>query len=77
MLQYPKFDPVALQIGPLSIHWYGLMYLVGFALVYLLGRRRITRGHTTSLNVRDLEDLIFYSVLGVVWPRVMRRRPSR
>ncbi|CUJ36766.1 prolipoprotein diacylglyceryl transferase [Achromobacter xylosoxidans] len=66
MLQYPKFDPVALQIGPLSIHWYGLMYLVGFALVYLLGRRRITRGHTTSLNVRDLEDLIFYSVLGVV-----------
>ena len=66
MLQYPKFDPVALQIGPLSIHWYGLMYLVGFALVYVLGRRRITRGHTTSLNVRDLEDLIFYSVLGVV-----------
>ena len=66
MLQYPKFDPVALQIGPLAIHWYGLMYLLGFALVYFLGRRRITRGHTTSLNVRDLEDLIFYSVLGVV-----------
>ena len=66
MLQYPKFDPVALQIGPLAIHWYGLMYLAGFALVYLLGRRRITSGHTTSLNVRDLEDLIFYSVLGVV-----------
>lgn len=66
MLQYPKFDPVALQIGPLAIHWYGLMYLAGFALVYVLGRRRITSGHTTSLNVRDLEDLIFYSVLGVV-----------
>ena len=48
MLQYPKFDPVALQIGPLAIHWYGLMYLLGFALVYFLGRRRITRGHTTS-----------------------------
>ena len=51
MLQYPKFDPVALQIGPLAIHWYGLMYLAGFALVYLLGRRRITSGHTTSLNL--------------------------
>lgn len=34
--------------------------------MYLLGRRRITSGHTTSLNVKDLEDLIFYSVLGVV-----------
>ena len=36
MLQYPEFDPVALRIGPVAIHWYGLMYLVGFALVYLL-----------------------------------------
>ncbi|WP_459616948.1 prolipoprotein diacylglyceryl transferase [Bordetella sp. 2513F-2] len=66
MLQYPEFDPIALRIGPLAIHWYGLMYLVGFALVYMLGRWRITRGHTTFLTVRDLEDLIFYSVLGVV-----------
>ncbi|KAG1450257.1 hypothetical protein G6F57_016445 [Rhizopus arrhizus] len=82
MLQYPKFDPIALQIGPLAIHWYGLMYLAGFARVYLLGRRRITSGHTTSLNVRDLEDLIFYSVLGVVLGgrlgrHVVSRRPDR
>ena len=66
MLQYPEFDPVALRIGPVAIHWYGLMYLVGFALVYLLGRRRIQSGHTTTLTTRDLEDVIFYSVLGVV-----------
>lgn len=66
MLQYPQIDPVALRIGPLAIHWYGLMYLIGFALVYAFGRRRITSGHTTSMTVRDLEDLIFYSVLGVV-----------
>ncbi|HEY0294939.1 MAG TPA: prolipoprotein diacylglyceryl transferase [Bordetella sp.] len=66
MLQYPHIDPIAVQIGPLAVHWYGLMYLVGFGLAYLLGRWRITHGHTTFMTVRDLEDLIFYSVLGVV-----------
>lgn len=66
MLHHPEFDPIALSIGPIAIHWYGLMYLVGFALVYLLGRWRLSRGHTTALTPRDLEDLIFYSVLGVV-----------
>lgn len=65
MLQYPQFDPVALQIGPLAVHWYGLMYLAGFALVWAFGRLRIRKGHT-DLTVRDLEDLIFYCVLGVV-----------
>jgi phosphatidylglycerol:prolipoprotein diacylglycerol transferase len=65
MLHYPEFNPVALQLGPLAIHWYGLMYLVGFALVWIFGRLRIRRGHI-NLTTRDLEDLIFYSVLGVV-----------
>lgn len=65
MLNYPQIDPVALQIGPIAIHWYGLMYLVGFGLVWLLGRWRIKHGET-DLTLRDLEDLIFYSVLGVV-----------
>lgn len=65
MLQYPHFDPIALQIGPVAVHWYGLMYLIGFALVWVLGRWRINHGKTT-LTVRDLEDIIFYCVLGVV-----------
>ncbi|MCC2596876.1 prolipoprotein diacylglyceryl transferase [Pusillimonas sp. MFBS29] len=65
MLQYPQIDPVALQIGPVSIHWYGLMYLLGFAQVWLLGRWRIKQGKT-DLSLRDLEDLIFYCVMGVV-----------
>lgn len=65
MLVHPQFDPVALQIGPVAVHWYGLMYLVGFALVWLLGRWRIKAGKT-DLTLRDLEDLIFYCVLGVV-----------
>lgn len=65
MLHYPQFDPVALQLGPVAIHWYGLMYLIGFALVWIFGRIRIKNGHT-DLTVRDLEDIIFYGVLGVV-----------
>ena len=65
MLVHPQFDPVALQVGPVAVHWYGLMYLVGFALVWLLGRWRINAGKT-DLSLRDLEDLIFYCVLGVV-----------
>jgi phosphatidylglycerol:prolipoprotein diacylglycerol transferase len=75
MLHHPQFDPVALRIGPLAVHWYGLMYLVGFALVYVLGRWRITHDHPlihyprrapAFMTIRDLEDLIFYAVVGVV-----------
>lgn len=65
MLQHPDFNPVALQLGPVAVHWYGLMYLLGFAMVWLLGRYRIKHGHT-DLTLRDLEDMIFYCVLGVV-----------
>ncbi|HWK71336.1 prolipoprotein diacylglyceryl transferase [Pollutimonas sp. M17] len=65
MLQYPQIDPVAIQLGPVAVHWYGLMYLIGFGLVWLLGRWRIRQGKT-DLSMRDLEDLIFYCVLGVV-----------
>jgi phosphatidylglycerol:prolipoprotein diacylglycerol transferase len=66
MLSYPNIDPVAIRIGPIAVHWYGLMYLVAFGLVYLLGRVRINNGKTTQFTVRDLEDLIFYCVVGVV-----------
>lgn len=65
MLHHPQFDPVALQLGPLAIHWYGLMYLLGFAAVWLLGRRRIRQGRS-NFTLRDLEDIIFYSVIGVI-----------
>ncbi|CAM3815620.1 prolipoprotein diacylglyceryl transferase [Bordetella sputigena] len=67
MLRYPQFDPIAIRIGPLAVHWYGLMYLFGFGLVYLLGRWRIAHGKVAgAFTARDLEDLIFYSVIGVV-----------
>lgn len=65
MLHHPDFNPVALQIGPVAVHWYGLMYLFGFAMVWVLGRHQIKKGDT-DLSTRNLEDLIFYCVLGVV-----------
>jgi phosphatidylglycerol:prolipoprotein diacylglycerol transferase len=66
MLTHPNFDPVALQIGPLAIRWYGLMYLVGFAAAYGLGRLRIAAGKSTRVTVQALDDLLFYGVLGVI-----------
>ena len=64
MLVHPQFDPVALEIGPLAVRWYGLMYLAAFAQFWLLGRyrARITPGWTP----KDIEDLLFYGVLGVI-----------
>lgn len=65
MLMHPQFDPIAIKIGPLAVHWYGLMYLAGFALAWWLGRWRIRHG-LSNLTQRQLEDLIFYCVLGIV-----------
>ncbi len=62
MLVQPQFDPIALQLGPLAIHWYGLTYLVAFGLFLYLGALRVKhtpyaqRGWTR----RDVEDLLFY-----------------
>jgi phosphatidylglycerol:prolipoprotein diacylglycerol transferase len=65
MLSYPAIDPVALQLGPLKIHWYGLMYLVGFAAAWWLATYRGKK--TDPVWDKDkVSDLIFYGALGVV-----------
>ena len=66
MLIHPQFDPVALHLGPLAIRWYGLMYLLAFGLFLLLGRQRIKTGPQPGWTVKELDDLLFYGVLGVV-----------
>lgn len=66
MLIHPQFDPIALQLGPLAIRWYGLMYLLAFGLFLLLGRQRIKTGPQPGWDARQLDDLLFYGVLGVV-----------
>lgn len=63
MLNYPKIDPIAISLGPLQIHWYGLMYLVGFLAAWWLGRRRAPR---LGLSADAVETLIFYCVMGVI-----------
>jgi len=66
MLVHPQIDPVALSLGPLSIHWYGLMYLFGFLMFILLGRYRIKHNpHSIFTNVM-LDDALFYGMLGVI-----------
>jgi len=52
MLTHPQFDPVALQLGPISIHWYGLMYLIAFLSVLLLGKYRAKQNRPPAGNPR-------------------------
>ncbi len=66
MIVHPQFSPVALQLGPLAIHWYGLMYLAGFMAFLWLGRKRIAALNHPQLNIKLLDDLLFYGVLGVI-----------
>ena len=68
MLIHPMPDPIAIQIGPLAVHWYGLMYVLAFALFILLGRVRIKQPHIARLGWQkeDLDDMLFYGMLGVV-----------
>lgn len=65
MLLHPQFDPVAFSLGPLAIRWYGLMYLVAFAQFLLLGRWLI-RNRGARMTVEQLDDLLFYGMLGVI-----------
>jgi len=64
MLVHPNFDPVAFHLGPLAVRWYGLMYLVGFALAFWLGRVRVAKSKIVTVAI--LDDLLFFVVLGVV-----------
>lgn len=66
MLIHPQFDAVAVHLGPLAVRWYGLMYLIAFALFLLLGRYRAKTRPDLGWSYKDLDDLLFWGVLGVV-----------
>ena len=72
MLIHPQIDPIALQLGPLAVHWYGLTYLAAFALFMFLGSRRLRQAPFHSLqgpaawSFKDVEDILFLGVVGVV-----------
>jgi len=65
MLTYPEISPVAIAFGPVAIHWYGLMYLVGFMAVWWLGSVR-ARNPDSGWKVDEIGDLLFYGALGVI-----------
>ncbi|TFZ07855.1 prolipoprotein diacylglyceryl transferase [Ramlibacter humi] len=72
MLIYPKIDPIAIHIGPLAVHWYGLTYLAAFGLFYLLAVRRLSHEPFASVQGpgawtrRDVEDMLFFGIVGVI-----------
>ncbi len=75
-----RLDPVALHLGPLQVHWYGLMYLLGFVAAWVLGERRRRRGYL-PVSANAFSDLLFYVMMGVivggrVWYMATYYRPA-
>ena len=72
MLMFPQINPVALQLGPVAVHWYGLTYLAAFLAFVVLGRLRLQ--HPPYVHMQgdaawkraDIEDILFYGVVGVI-----------
>jgi phosphatidylglycerol:prolipoprotein diacylglycerol transferase len=65
MLTYPDISPVAISLGPVAIHWYGLTYLFGFVAVWVLGRLRARRPGS-GWESEEIADMLFYGALGVI-----------
>jgi len=68
MWVHPQFDPIALQLGPVGVHWYGLTYLAAFGMFLWLANRRVAQPQFAQAGWtrRDVDDLLFFGVLGVV-----------
>ncbi len=66
MLTYPSIDPVAFALGPLKIHWYGISYVLGITLSWLLLRWRASPDGLFRWTPGEVDDMIFYGVLGVI-----------
>ncbi len=62
-MTYIQIDPVAIDLGAVKIHWYGLMYLFAFIVAYVLAR---LRANSLDWQIKQVEDLIFYGALGVI-----------
>ncbi len=66
MIYFHDIDPIAISLGPVKVHWYGIMYLLGFTAAWWLGRKRIAAGRLPGVNADGFSDLLFYAMLGVV-----------
>src|SRR5699024_1687587 len=65
MITYPQIDPVAISLGPLQIHWYGLMYLLGFSAAWRLCHRRAQQ-QNSGWTPQQVSDRIFYGAIVVI-----------
>lgn len=65
MLSYPNINPVLVTLGPLKVHWYGIMYLIGFAAVWVLGQHRAKQPWSV-IKPEAIEDLVTFGALGVI-----------
>ena len=66
MFIHPNFDPIAIHIGSLGIHWYGLMYLLGFLAFLQLGKWRATHQDWRAWSAEMVDDALFFGALGVI-----------
>lgn len=66
MIYLHQIDPIAFSLGPVQVHWYGLMYLLAFVTAWWLGRLRVRAGRLPGVNQDGFSDLLFYAMLGVV-----------
>jgi phosphatidylglycerol:prolipoprotein diacylglycerol transferase len=65
MIEYPNIDPVALSLGPVKIHWYGITYVIAFAAAWWLARRQAARPGSTW-KAAQVDDMIFWAMVGVI-----------
>lgn len=65
MINYPEINPVAVDFGSIKIHWYGLMYLLGFIAALYIGNIR-SKLSTNSWNKEQVSDVLFYCAIGVI-----------
>ena len=64
-MNYPLIEPILIEIGPLAVRWYGLMYLLAFLACYVLGSQRAGKDDS-GWEKTDVSDLIFYGVVGTI-----------
>ncbi len=66
MINYPAIDPVAIALGPVKIHWYGIMYLVGFVGAWWAGTYRSKKPEFAPWTPERMSDVLFYGAMGVI-----------
>ena len=66
MLMYPEFNPVAISLGPIKVHWYGLMYLLSFLFFLYAGKWRIKKYGHPVFTAKMVDDFLFYGAMGVI-----------